>query len=101
MNERPVQDGILSKFLVVLPRCHCVTEIVSTFPLAKFLLYVLLACHSENVLGMPLNSPFSVPCVEDVTKRAGRVLDEFKDLVYPADYVPGQKRKQVRFIGGL
>ena len=35
----------------------------------------------------------AVPRVEDVTKRAGKVLDEFKDLVYPADYVPGQKRK--------
>ncbi|KAK3779917.1 hypothetical protein RRG08_054170 [Elysia crispata] len=35
----------------------------------------------------------TLPRVEDVTKRAGKVLDEFKDLVYPADYVPGQKRK--------
>ncbi|GFS25608.1 X-ray repair cross-complementing protein 5-like [Elysia marginata] len=35
----------------------------------------------------------TLPRVEDVMKRAGKVLDEFKDLVYPADYVPGKKRK--------
>ncbi|GFO03782.1 ATP-dependent DNA helicase 2 subunit 1, partial [Plakobranchus ocellatus] len=35
----------------------------------------------------------TLPPVENVIKRAGKVLDEFKGLVYPPDYVPGQKRK--------
>ena len=26
-------------------------------------------------------------------RRAGRILEEFKDLVFPADYEPGAKRR--------
>lgn len=36
---------------------------------------------------------YTLPAVETITRKAGKVLSEFKDLVYPSDYVPGKKRK--------
>jgi hypothetical protein len=27
-----------------------------------------------------------------MTKRAGKIIEEFKDLVFPAGYEPGKKR---------
>ncbi|CAL1529577.1 unnamed protein product [Lymnaea stagnalis] len=36
----------------------------------------------------------TIPPTEELIKKAGKVLDEFKDMVFPADYTPaGQKRK--------
>ena len=39
------------------------------------------------------------PDVDRITRRAGTLLDQFKDLVYPPDYdpdkKPGAKRKVV------
>lgn len=35
----------------------------------------------------------TVPPTEDLIKRAGKALGEFRDLVYPSDYTPGAKRK--------
>ncbi|KAH9491851.1 X-ray repair cross-complementing protein 6 [Bulinus truncatus] len=35
----------------------------------------------------------TLPPLEDLLKRAGKVLDEFKELVFPSNYVPGQKKK--------
>lgn len=42
-------------------------------------------------------SPWSilVPDQIKMEKRAGRIIQEFKDLVFPADYVPGAKRKVI------
>ena len=37
----------------------------------------------------------TVPDDEKMGKRAGKLLEEFKDLVFPADYTPGVKRKVV------
>ncbi|BFZ15971.1 hypothetical protein BsWGS_19011 [Bradybaena similaris] len=36
---------------------------------------------------------YTMPPSEDLIKRAGKVLDEFRDLIYPSGYIPGQKRK--------
>jgi hypothetical protein len=29
---------------------------------------------------------------QGMTKRAGKIIEEFKDLVFPAGYEPGKKR---------
>lgn len=36
---------------------------------------------------------FAVPADDKINKKAGGVIREFVELVYPADYVPGQKRR--------
>lgn len=36
---------------------------------------------------------YTLPDDEKMGKRAGKLLEEFKDLVFPADYTPGVKRK--------
>jgi hypothetical protein len=33
-----------------------------------------------------------VPDDQGMTKRAGKIIEEFKDLVFPAGYEPGKKR---------
>ena len=33
-----------------------------------------------------------MPNEAGMTKRAGKLIDEFKDLVFPAGYEPGKKR---------
>ena len=38
----------------------------------------------------------SVPDDQGMTKRAGKIIEEFKDLVFPPGYEPGKKR--VRFL---
>ncbi len=35
----------------------------------------------------------AVPNEEKMTKRAGKLVDEFKELVFPVGYTPGVKRK--------
>ena len=39
------------------------------------------------------NQSFSVPNEAMINKRAGRLITEFKELVFPDGYVPGQKRR--------
>ena len=34
-----------------------------------------------------------MPNDERMTKRAGKVIEEFKDLVFPAGYEPGAKKR--------
>ncbi|CAG2236472.1 G22P1 [Mytilus edulis] len=36
---------------------------------------------------------YTMPNDAGMTKRAGKLIDEFKDLVFPAGYEPGKKRK--------
>ena len=36
---------------------------------------------------------FAVPADDKINRKAGVAIREFVDLVYPADYVPGQKRR--------
>ncbi|RUS91305.1 hypothetical protein EGW08_000919 [Elysia chlorotica] len=68
-------------------------------PRGETILLIILsktATNYEHILVLVYVCFFLLPIPvppEDVIKRAGRVLDEFRDLVYPADYVPGQKRK--------
>ena len=38
----------------------------------------------------------SEPNVEHITKRAGRLISEFKELVFPDGYTPGAKRKVIK-----
>jgi hypothetical protein len=33
------------------------------------------------------------PDEEMIDKRAGRLISEFSEMVFPADYIPGAKRK--------
>ena len=35
----------------------------------------------------------AVPNEEKMTKRAGKLVEEFKELVFPVGYTPGVKRK--------
>ena len=34
-----------------------------------------------------------VPDIDRIDKRAGALMQEFKDLVYPEHYVPGAKKR--------
>ena len=36
---------------------------------------------------------YTMPDDQGMTKRAGKIIEEFKDLVFPAGYEPGKKRK--------
>ncbi|XP_006866983.1 PREDICTED: X-ray repair cross-complementing protein 6 [Chrysochloris asiatica] len=64
----------------------------------------VLQQHFRNLeaLALDLMEPeqaedLTMPRVEDMDKRLGSLVDEFKDLVYPTDYNPGMKttkRKQ-------
>ena len=45
--------------------------------------------YSSSCLRLKL---ISVPDDQGMTKRAGKIIEEFKDLVFPAGYEPGKKR---------
>ena len=45
-----------------------------------------LNCVDRMIVG-------AVPNEEKMTKRAGKLVDEFKELVFPVGYTPGVKRK--------
>lgn len=36
---------------------------------------------------------YTMPNEQGMTKRAGKIIEEFKDLVFPSGYEPGKKRK--------
>jgi len=63
----------------------------------------VLQTHYANVEAMALDrddvdapTDFTLPDEEKIEKRAGKISQEFKDLIFPSDYVPGAKRK----VGG-
>lgn len=39
------------------------------------------------------NSVLSVPANDKIQKKAGSAIKDFMELVFPADYTPGQKKK--------
>ncbi|XP_050410983.1 X-ray repair cross-complementing protein 5 isoform X2 [Patella vulgata] len=60
----------------------------------------VLQNHWRNIEAIALDrdapeemTDYTMPYKENVQKRAGRIIDDFKDLVFPADYVPVAKRK--------
>lgn len=54
--------------------------------------------RTVEALALDRDSPeemtdYTLPDEEKIQKRAGDVIEKFKDLVFPSDYVPGAKRK--------
>jgi ATP-dependent DNA helicase 2 subunit 1 len=67
----------------------------------------VLQQHYANVEAMALDretveeiSDFTLPDEEKIEKRAGKISQEFKALVFPTDYQPGTKRKAGGAGGG-
>ena len=58
------------------------------------------ACFSSPYLShFLLALPISVPKIDSIDDRLGPLVQDFKDLVYPADYNPGAKTASKRKPG--
>lgn len=58
--------------------------------------YKQIQCMFYRLTGVKINivcAMFLVPDEERMKKQAGEAISNFKDLVFPADYTPGSKRK--------
>ncbi|XP_041366817.1 X-ray repair cross-complementing protein 6-like [Gigantopelta aegis] len=62
----------------------------------------VLQKHWRNIEALALDQDepeemidYTLPNETKMAKRAGKSIDEFKDLVFPADYVPGAKKRAV------
>ncbi|ESO97963.1 hypothetical protein LOTGIDRAFT_182021 [Lottia gigantea] len=60
----------------------------------------VLQNHWRNIEALALDrdeademTDYTMPNEAGIQKRAGKIMDEFKDLVFPPDYEPGVKRK--------